>query len=81
MAFTFKKVSRCDFPAAKRGVATVSLSVCPLTLKRGCYLNILQKVFEFRATHFLFVIVQLLSTKIVHFYDKSTKLCQITTNP
>ena len=55
MAFTFKKVSRCDFPAAKRGVATVSLSVCPLTLKRGCYLNILQKVFEFRATHFLFV--------------------------
>ena len=27
------------------------------------------------------VIVQLLSTKIVHFYDKSMKLCQITTNP
>ena len=26
-------------------------------------------------------IVQLLSTKIVHFYDKSVKLCQITTNP
>ena len=26
-------------------------------------------------------IVQLLSTKIVHFYDKSMKLCQITTNP
>ena len=27
------------------------------------------------------MIVQLLSTKIVHFYDKSMKLCQITTNP
>ena len=26
-------------------------------------------------------VVQLLSTKIVHFYDKSMKLCQITTNP
>ena len=26
-------------------------------------------------------LVQLLSTKIVHFYDKSMKLCQITTNP
>ena len=26
-------------------------------------------------------LVQLLSTKIVHFYDKSVKLCQITTNP
>ena len=26
-------------------------------------------------------IVQLLSTKIVHFYDKSMKLCQIITNP
>ena len=50
MAFTFQKVTRCDFPAAKRGVPTASLSVCPLTLKRGCYLNILQKVFEFSAT-------------------------------
>ena len=28
-----------------------------------------------------FIIVQLLLTKIVHFYDKSMKLCQITTNP
>ena len=27
------------------------------------------------------LLVQLLSTKIVHFYDKSMKLCQITTNP
>ena len=27
------------------------------------------------------LIVQLLSTKIVHFYDKSMKLCHITTNP
>ena len=27
------------------------------------------------------VIVQLLSTKIVHFYDKSMKLCQITNIP
>ena len=27
------------------------------------------------------LVVQLLSTKIVHFYDKSMKLCQITTNP
>ena len=26
-------------------------------------------------------LVQLLSTKIVHFYDKSMKLCRITTNP
>ena len=26
-------------------------------------------------------LVQLLSTKMVHFYDKSMKLCQITTNP
>ena len=26
-------------------------------------------------------LVQLLSTKIVHFYDKSMNLCQITTNP
>ena len=46
----FQKMTRCDFPAAKRGVAMASLSVCPLTLKQGCYLNILQKVFEFRAT-------------------------------
>ena len=30
---------------------------------------------------FVPLIVQLLSTKIVHFYDKSMKLCQITTNP
>ena len=29
----------------------------------------------------IYLIVQLLSTKIVHFYDKSMKLCQITTNP
>ena len=29
----------------------------------------------------MLMIVQLLSTKIVHFYDKSMKLCQITTNP
>ena len=29
----------------------------------------------------IIVLVQLLSTKIVHFYDKSMKLCQITTNP
>ena len=27
------------------------------------------------------LLVQLLSTKIVHFYDKSMKLCQITTSP
>ena len=27
------------------------------------------------------ILVQLLSTKIVHFYDKSMKPCQITTNP
>ena len=27
------------------------------------------------------IIVQLLSTKIVHFYHKSMELCQITTNP
>ena len=27
------------------------------------------------------IIVELLSTKIFHFYDESMKLCQITTNP
>ena len=36
---------------------------------------------RFRASSSRKVVVQLLSTKIVHFYDKSTKLCQITTNP
>ena len=45
---------------------------------------------EYGDPHFLFhdfnkdsasFLVQLLSTKIVHFYDKSMKLCQITTNP
>ena len=28
---------------------------------------------------FIGVLVQLLSSKIVHFYDKNMKLCQITT--
>ena len=36
-----------------------------------------EREFEVSGTN----LVQLLSTKIVHFYDKSMKLCQITTNP
>ena len=35
----------------------------------------------FCCVHKFLIVVQLLSTKIVHFYDKSMKLCQITTSP
>ena len=49
----------------------------PFKLFKGCYLvTSTERSFSPQSK-----IVQLLSTKIVHFYDKSMKLCQITTNP
>ena len=48
-----------------------------VTLSFGCYMVCCYNYFISGRLY----IVQLLSTKIVHFYDKSMKLCQITTNP